>query len=928
MYRGELARLRHPSGAAVAASTRRECSAGRGCDGRRRGRALFCLTVGVPPLESRRHRASASHLGLIIFDARAAAAAGDAAAVPAASCSPSPRRCRTPRAPPAAVAGGSRLPLRACRRHRRHRHQPRRRRLERSPPPSRARRRTAARALPEESARTVLDVASTALEADAASTSDAAAPRRPIVESVVASASTFSVETAAVDRRARISDVAVALVRWQREERRGIPPAARTRRRSSRSRIGVRVGNGCWMRWSAEERQAAPVVVSSDELDLSVEVRRADAIAAAPVTRDAEGSAAGARTLPADVLDAERAATTSLRASCSSRAPTCAAASATARTPRRAPPAAREPSRSSAGGGSSARRGGAADPPRPADGGDDASRGGAVCVGSRAANDRPVDRRVCSRASPPTPALCRHRDSERVGGDRSKLRTRAARWRARTATGPRDFAQRQGDRRLRDRRGGRRLRPVRVLAPERVYRRRGAAVVGRAHRRHPRRPRGADEHVGRRRAVPRPRRVARCPLAVVSRPSSSSSASRTASVAIGARLPLSRRSSLAGRATRSCGSGGGLPASCSAVRRRAAAQAQPRSRAERVAAATHDRALLHGASAGRGRTPRRLRRASCRRLGSLRSLSSPRRLATATCGARWRCRRRRRRRRAAWSPRVRTNSPASLANVWLERRPSSYARTSQTDEALPDEAELAPRFSRAAVAAALATAFGAHDDARVDKAREARADGAAGRLDYSGTNRWRRARMLKTQIVLCRRWHRDVDRWYKSLLAVVQGLAHARRRPLLSRRAGFTRAQSVQILLNSLVLEVGARCACVLGRRRRSIPISHCRRPHAGRVRGRGDDSRDGGLRRRVHAAGGVQLVMLRCSCAGALLAARRDRCVRALCCWPCAARRAIDDRRRARVRRRGQRPPPPHRAARRQERTPQRGDDGVRRRR
>jgi len=240
--------------------------------------------------------------------------------------------------------------------------------------------------LPEESAQEVLDVVSTALEADAGETSDAAVAAATIVESVVASASTFSVETA-VAAVELISDVAVALGAGNATAE--APPAAEAEAQVELLAAVDRVGERL-LEALVEEEVSAPVVVSSDELDLSVEVRRADAIAAAPVTLDAEGSAAAVTaTLPADVLDfAEGAASEEpvgvvLFAGPNLRGGLGDGSDA---APRAAGPLV---SLSLVQGGRRLEvRGAAARPIRldlPTED-DDASRGGAVCVGARAAN--------------------------------------------------------------------------------------------------------------------------------------------------------------------------------------------------------------------------------------------------------------------------------------------------------------------------------------------------------------------------------------------------------------------------------------------------------------------------------------------------------------------------------------------------------------
>ena len=227
--------------AAASTCTQRRAANRLVADGRRRGRAL-CL----PPhrrraaaLCRRRHRA-VSHTSSRrrrrrsrrgrhrrrhrLSSAAVAAAVPPPLAPPPPSpapplpwCSPSPSPTPTPTA------------LR----------QPRR-----SPPPSKrgVGAELAARGERAGGARCRLDGA----EADSGETSDAAVAAATIVESVVASASTFSVETA-VAAVEIISDVAVALGAGNATAGRRRPP--RPRRRSSCSRRSTGWANGCWMRW-------------------------------------------------------------------------------------------------------------------------------------------------------------------------------------------------------------------------------------------------------------------------------------------------------------------------------------------------------------------------------------------------------------------------------------------------------------------------------------------------------------------------------------------------------------------------------------------------------------------------------------------------------------------------------------------------------
>ena len=72
--------------------------------------------------------------------------------------------------------------------------------------------------------------------------------------------------------------------------------------------------------------------------------------------------------------------------------------------------------------------------------------------------------------------------------------------------------------------------------------------------------------------------------------------------------------------------------------------------------------------------------------------------------------------------------------------------------------------------------------------------------------RWQRVRVLKDVFVLCRRWHSDVDRCYKVTWLQCKG-SHTLLAGVCFRGAlGFTRAQSVQVLFNSLALELVLLC--------------------------------------------------------------------------------------------------------------------------
>jgi len=74
------------------------------------------------------------------------------------------------------------------------------------------------------------------------------------------------------------------------------------------------------------------------------------------------------------------------------------------------------------------------------------------------------------------------------------------------------------------------------------------------------------------------------------------------------------------------------------------------------------------------------------------------------------------------------------------------------------------------------------------------------------TEHWRRARMLKSQVVLTRRWHSDVDRGWKRMVLACKG-SHTLVAGVFCRGAmGFTRAQTCMVLLNSLALELLVLC--------------------------------------------------------------------------------------------------------------------------
>ena len=77
---------------------------------------------------------------------------------------------------------------------------------------------------------------------------------------------------------------------------------------------------------------------------------------------------------------------------------------------------------------------------------------------------------------------------------------------------------------------------------------------------------------------------------------------------------------------------------------------------------------------------------------------------------------------------------------------------------------------------------------------------------WSQGNKWKRAQLGKDQIILSRRWHKDHDRWFKRLWLSCQG-SHTALAGLVYRGAGgLSRAQTVQILANSLALEIVVLC--------------------------------------------------------------------------------------------------------------------------
>ena len=72
----------------------------------------------------------------------------------------------------------------------------------------------------------------------------------------------------------------------------------------------------------------------------------------------------------------------------------------------------------------------------------------------------------------------------------------------------------------------------------------------------------------------------------------------------------------------------------------------------------------------------------------------------------------------------------------------------------------------------------------------------------TGAELWAKARVVKTQVTLTKRWHRDVNTWYKRLWLTCKG-SHTLLAGLFYRGSvGFSRAQTVMILSNSVALPV------------------------------------------------------------------------------------------------------------------------------
>ena len=84
-------------------------------------------------------------------------------------------------------------------------------------------------------------------------------------------------------------------------------------------------------------------------------------------------------------------------------------------------------------------------------------------------------------------------------------------------------------------------------------------------------------------------------------------------------------------------------------------------------------------------------------------------------------------------------------------------------------------------------------------------NGGAPRLTKAALN-WRKARLASQQEVLTKRWHKDVNRGYKRMWLAFKD-SHTLLSGLVYRgAAGYTRAQTVQVLLNSLALEIVILC--------------------------------------------------------------------------------------------------------------------------
>jgi hypothetical protein len=85
-------------------------------------------------------------------------------------------------------------------------------------------------------------------------------------------------------------------------------------------------------------------------------------------------------------------------------------------------------------------------------------------------------------------------------------------------------------------------------------------------------------------------------------------------------------------------------------------------------------------------------------------------------------------------------------------------------------------------------------------------DAQAPAARMSATDRWRQARLASQQEVLTKRWHKDVDRGWKRMWLACKGSHTALAGVFYRGAGGLTRAQTVMVLLNSLVLEVVVLC--------------------------------------------------------------------------------------------------------------------------
>ena len=85
-------------------------------------------------------------------------------------------------------------------------------------------------------------------------------------------------------------------------------------------------------------------------------------------------------------------------------------------------------------------------------------------------------------------------------------------------------------------------------------------------------------------------------------------------------------------------------------------------------------------------------------------------------------------------------------------------------------------------------------------------NGPQGGVKPSAAVRWRQARLVAQQEVFVRRWHKDVDRSYKRLWLGFKD-SHSLMSGVFYRgAAGYTRAQTVMVLVNSLALEIVVLC--------------------------------------------------------------------------------------------------------------------------